>query len=96
MADNMAETEENYSEVIKATRYKKADMEEKEEYMAIEMRRKPHCMKEATKKVKAKAYEYLDREGEKVKHEYHLRKNANQRRQEVERRLKRSEDLSMS
>ena len=46
-------------------------------------------------KVKAEAYECIDREREKVKHEFHLRKNANQHRQEVERHLKRSEDVSM-
>ena len=70
-------------------------MEEKVAEMACEMRRKTRCMKSEMKKVKAEAYKCLARGREKVKHEYHLRKNANQCRQEVRRCPKRSEDVSM-
>ena len=68
-----------------------SDMEEKVAEMAHEMRRKTHCIKAEMKRVMAESYECLPREREKVKHEFHLRKNENLHRLDAERRLNRSE-----
>ena len=45
MAENMAEMEENPAELRRVTLCKMDHMEEKEAYMAREMRRKNCCMK---------------------------------------------------
>ena len=62
--------------------------------MSQEMRIANHCMKAEMKNIKSEAYECLARERENAK-KCHIRKNANQCFREVERRLKRYEDVSM-
>ena len=52
-------------------------------------------MKAQMKKVKADKYACIARERDKLKYEFHIRKKAKQRRREVERRLERSDDVSM-
>ena len=53
-------------------------------------------MKTEMKKVKAEIYECLARQRDKVKYEYHLRKNTNYCRQQVKGSVKRSDDVCMS
>ena len=52
-------------------------------------------MKAEPKNINVEAYECLARDKGDVKRELHLRKNENQRHREVEKRLKRSEGVSM-
>ena len=72
-----------------------ADMEEKTAEMARGMSRKTCSMKAEMKKLKAESYVFLAEKRENIKHELHLRNNANQRHQEVKRRLNIYEDVSI-
>ena len=76
----MADMEEKSTEVIWVTHHKMDDTEDNSSEIACDMR-KPRCMKAEMKNVQAEAYYCLAREREKAKHEYNLRKNANQIRQ---------------
>ena len=60
---------ENPAEVIRVTCHKMSGMKEKTAEMAREMRIQTLCMKVEIKKANVEAYECLDREREKVKHE---------------------------
>ena len=60
--------------MIRVTRRKLADIEEKVVDMDLEMRRATCCLKAEIKKMKAEAYGCLYRERKKVKYECHLRK----------------------
>ena len=68
MADDMAEMDENFADLRRVACRSISGMKEKAAKMDREMRIKTRCMKAEMKKVDAKAYEFLSRERERVKH----------------------------